>query len=235
MELSPYQAAFSLQLWMVSKGRKRARELERRPPRIDPRPRILVVCEGTVTEPAYLYDLSHDLRAVVNVVVDEAGVGPKACVERAVKEKHKVRRAAKAAGDDGSLYADIWCVFDIDDHPQIPDARQQAAAHGIRLAISNPCFELWLLLHFQAQTAFLDRYSAQSICRGHMPGYVKKAPFDALKPLYDAAVSRATDLHARNERDEEPDKNPSTGVHVLTERIRTFGSEVLIQEVEKAK
>ena len=31
-----------------------------------------------------------------------------------------------------------------------------AGANGIRLAISNPCFELWLILHFQDHTAWLD-------------------------------------------------------------------------------
>jgi len=47
------------------------------------------------------------------------------------------------------LYNSVWCVFDVDDHPRVADARQMAADNGIELAISNPCFELWLLLHFR--------------------------------------------------------------------------------------
>jgi hypothetical protein len=37
----------------------------------------------------------------------------------------------------------------------------EPAAHGIRLAISNPCFELWLALHFDDQMAFIDTKAAE--------------------------------------------------------------------------
>ena len=38
----------------------------------------------------------------------------------------------------------------MDDHPNIPEAKQMAKANDINLAISNPSFELWLLLHFRS-------------------------------------------------------------------------------------
>lgn len=41
-------------------------------------------------------------------------------------------------------------------HPGLTDAIEQARQNGIWLAISNPCFELWLVLHFQDQSAWLD-------------------------------------------------------------------------------
>jgi hypothetical protein len=36
----------------------------------------------------------------------------------------------------------VWCVFDIDEHPVIPEAKDQAPANRIELTISNPYFEL---------------------------------------------------------------------------------------------
>jgi hypothetical protein len=52
------------------------------------------------------------------------------------------------------MWADeVWCVFDVDEHPKLAEARDQANANGIQLAVSNPCFELWLLLHFQEHRA----------------------------------------------------------------------------------
>jgi hypothetical protein len=51
---------------------------------------------------------------------------------------------------------EFWCVFDVEwprNHPGLLEAVQQAQANGIYLAISNPCFELWLM---RRRPAYLD-------------------------------------------------------------------------------
>ncbi|MGH3940412.1 MAG: RloB family protein, partial [Pseudonocardiaceae bacterium] len=61
-----------------------------------------------------------------------------------------------------------WCVFDVEwpkNHPNLKQAIQLARDHNIRLAISNPCFELWLILHFEDQTAFLNTDEAETRSR----------------------------------------------------------------------
>ena len=116
-------------------------------------------------------------------------------------------------------YDEVWCVFDIDEHPLVPEAKQQARDNQIDVAISNPNFELWLLLHFQEQQSALHWKKVPSVLKKHMPGYKKDPPMDQLMPRYSEATNRArrlAEMHARNNND---GANPSTGVHVLTERI----------------
>ena len=55
----------------------------------------------------------------------------------------------------------IWCVFDADQHPNIPEALALAAEHNIHVTLSNPCLEVWFLLHFGDQNGFIDRHAAQ--------------------------------------------------------------------------
>ncbi len=210
---------------MVSKGRRAERALARRPPRVAPRPKILVVCEGISTEPRYFKDLIRDFRvSLVEIVVDDRGGVPKTLVERAVEEKRKSELLARRTGDSSLKYEEIWCVYDVDEHPKLQDARQQAEAHGIRIAVSNPCFELWFLLHFRDQSAHIEREAASRTCAEHMRGYVKLATYKELAPHFELAVSRAVALEARHLENGNPGTNPSTGVVHLASRLRQLGS-----------
>jgi hypothetical protein len=184
--------------------------LRRRKPFREPKPRILIVCEGTRTEPEYFTDLRNRERSLVELVI-EAGGTPKTLVERAVALKKESKRQAKK--DPNLGYEHVWCVFDVDEHPYVAEAQQQARDNKIDVAISNPCFELWALLHFQDQHAWIDRSNVQHLCRQHMPGYVKRLPCHILHPLTDDARRRAMAL------DNSTGENPSTTVYRLVECI----------------
>jgi hypothetical protein len=174
-----------------------------------------------VTEPRYFKNLRTALRAsLVEVEVEGHGAGPKTLVERASLRKRQYDRYAQKERDAFLAYDEIWCVFDVDEHAKLADARQQARDNGIELAVSNPCFELWALLHFQSQTAYLERQAARSRLKTHLPGYDKDIPFARLRAGYEEAVRRAAHLESRCEERRCPGDNPSTGVHRLTERIR---------------
>lgn len=196
--------------------------LRRRRPSRQPLPRILIVCEGTRTEPGYFQGMRHLLRSLVELEVSPGGT-PKTLVERAVEMKKAAERESKRSADRNLLYDEVWCVFDIDEHPFVPEAREQAGANKISVAISNPCFELWVLLHFQDQRAHVDRAQVQHLCRQHLPGYEKIVPCDRLLVLNGDAVRRATELDAWQESRGCTGSNPSTGVYRLAERIRTLG------------
>src|SRR5262249_27212226 len=114
---------------------------------------------------------------------------------------------------------EVWCVYDVDSHPKLADAFQQARDNGIELAISNPCFELWLLLHFREQTAHIERHKVGAMLRTHLRGYKKRADFNKLKEGYADAVNREKGLTSRCEQNGAAGANPSTGVYKLTERI----------------
>lgn len=111
-------------------------------------------------------------------------------------------------------------MFDVDDHLKIPDARQQARDNDIKLAISNPCFELWVLLHFQDQTASIPRNKLRAQLKKHIPQYGKLIPFEAICELYEDARARAEELNKTHQRNGIEGDNPSTDVYLLTERIK---------------
>lgn len=107
---------------------------------------------------------------------------PRLLVERAAAKKREAQRDAKSRRDEFLAYDEVWCVFDVDEHPHLHDARQQARDNGIDLAVSNPCFELWALLHFQDHTAHIERADARRRLKRHLPGYEKALPFCTPSP-----------------------------------------------------
>jgi hypothetical protein len=198
------------------------RPIGRRPPFREPKRRVLVVCEGEKTEPRYLRHLVHHLRnpRVHVEPIGPAGV-PKSVVERAIAERDAAAEEAKRQRDDNLRWDEVWAVFDIDDHPNVAAARQLALQHGISLAVSNPCFELWAVLHFQDQGAHIERGKLRAVLQKHLKGYDKELDFARLHPGYADAVRRAKALDVAATRAGRPGRNPTTGVAALTEAIRT--------------
>jgi hypothetical protein len=118
--------------------------------------RTLIVCEGKETEPNYFRGLRQEdaVRERFNVVIQTSKGGScLAVVERALQEMNK-------ATSRGEAYDDVWCVFDAEhasQKEQVIEAQSLATANGMRLAISNPSFEVWLLAHFlRTKRSFAD-------------------------------------------------------------------------------
>lgn len=121
--------------------------------------------------------------------------------------------------DSFLAFDEVWCVFDIDEHPNLNDARQLANARGVELASSNPCFELWLLLHFREQPGAQDRQHVQRMLRTHLPEYEKKVDFrDVVAGLGDA-VQRGRQLYEEAAVAGEAGRNPTTEVFRLVESL----------------
>ena len=123
-------------------GRK---SLKRKVATRQPKRTILVFTEGEVTEPAYVKELKRleHVRQSTSIRVEIAGAHmvPYPLVEKAV---------AQAADNE---IDEVWCLFDVESpkpHPRLREAVALAARDDkVHLAISNPCFELWLILHHQ--------------------------------------------------------------------------------------
>lgn len=110
--------------------------------------RYLIVCEGTKTEPQYLCELRDDLgiRPQVVRIAPNDGVSPDRVVAHAVA----LYEEDAVAGD---AFDKVYCVFDRDKHTTFDAAVQRIkdlSAEGKQFVAitSNPCFEVWLLLHF---------------------------------------------------------------------------------------
>lgn len=125
----------------------RNRRYQRRPPSRQSKPIVLVATEGKETEPIYFEELKTRFREVVTVLVSAGKSGqsnPQRVLKRLQQEISK--RASWTRRDQA------WLVVDTD---QWTAAERQEIESAIaedsrlHLASSNPCFELWLLLHFR--------------------------------------------------------------------------------------
>lgn len=137
------------------------------------RENILIVCEGTKTEPNYFKAIKtfHKLSTVdVGVEVVGAGQSTLSLTDYAL--------SLQKSGP--GRYSQIWCVFDKDDFQ--PDAFDNAIARAqehpvLRVAWSNEAFELWYVLHFQ----YLDTAPGRS--GGPAREYYKTRLNGLLRPL----------------------------------------------------
>lgn len=192
---------------------------QRVPGQRNPRRVLRVLTEGAVTEPAYLAQWARRSR---NTHIDfaEYGMAPLSLVQRAREhQRESQRRGSRHRGD----FDEIWRIFDVDEHPNLYQAIAEARHSEIRVAISNPCFELWLILHLQDQTAAIDRHKAQRLASDLNITDGKRlnpSALDALLHGYEDAKRRAETLRARHvDNGSNPDSNPSSDVWELIDRL----------------
>ena len=108
--------------------------------------RYLIVTNGKVTEKEYferLVDL-YGLRGRVVIDKGAAGRDPKTLVERAADLKAREDKEARRERFDS--WESVWAVTDVDAFSMFA-AQQLARQEAVGLAVSNPCFEVWLIDH----------------------------------------------------------------------------------------
>lgn len=185
---------------------------------------LRVFTEGVKTEVQYLRYWERLHRGSVSLLIDDFHGTPLPLVRHAVEQQKRDRREDR--GGRGRAPSATWCVFDIDQHPNLPEAVDLARSHSIHLAISNPCVELWFLLHFAEQTAWIHRHDAQREAARFLSGgkALSSSDWDALRQRYDLARARAQGLATRHRGDGDADgENPSSGVWRLVDVIRGGG------------
>lgn len=200
--------------------RVRSRRLSRRAASVPPRPRVTVVAEGENTEPEYVQAFAqlHGAATVVSIKVEGKGLDPLAVVKRAIA-LHDGQLASSYGQADS-----VWAVFDRDQHVRFTEARGLAERSGIRLAVSNPCFELWAIFHYQDQDAPIEADDCQRLLQNLCSTYQKNrgklfTEGSVIVGNYEAAVARAKRSLVRREQQGDPGGNPSTSMHQLTEHI----------------
>ena len=178
--------------------------------------------EGLRTEDSYLTYWRRRYRDRVLVEIDPYRGGPLQLVEHAVEAKRIETREGKRGR--GRPHNQIWCVFDRDEHPNFVQAVDLANRHDIKLAISNPCIELWFILHFENPTTYLERQAAQRRA-AELLGCSKVLTDTALSALaerYDQARKHAIKLDEKHAGDgSPPGSNPSSGMWRLIDLIRS--------------
>lgn len=145
---------------------------------------VLVVCGGQRTEPDYFRGFARARGARLKV-------------------KSKVDSPENLVGYAAAIftpdeYDGVWCVVDADEF-DIDAARVAAARANVEVAVSEPCFELWLLLHFADHRAHIPNGKAAcALLTKHVPGYAKKLDYSAFDKGVEMAVERAEALGQGN-------------------------------------
>lgn len=194
--------------------------------------RFLICGEGEITETHYLRYLQRIFRGtIVSIEISPEHGDPWHLVEVAKAARLLANQEANRERDANPRFEQVWCLSDVDEHPKLSEARQAARDAGIRMAVTNPCFELWLLLHFQDQTASLERDEAPRRLRKYIAGYEKALDCAKIAKRYRAALARAQALdlmHAGN-GSLPPNDNPSSGVPALVEALRQASEQSGVQ------
>lgn len=188
--------------------------------------KIVIVSEGERTEPDYFKQFARLHRnGLVIVMTVGLGCDPSRVVQRAIKEHQMLKRTAREQGDSFASEFEVWAVFDRDEHTEFDTPIQHAEANGIKVAYSNPCFELWGLMHYRLMDAPIHRHSAQRELNKVHPHYhhEENPVFDVPNldgDLYEKALQNAKRALIRRKEEGNHRGNPSTTVDWLTETIR---------------
>lgn len=200
---------------------KRPRNLRRKIGDRLPKKKIYIYSEGKNTEPRYFkaYERLIGSSTVEVVCEKERGV-PKTMLELARAKLKEIKSPAyRRSGGDRDA---VWLVFDQDDHEDVPGVIKKCREAGIGVAYSNPCFEVWLILHCQDYDRDEHRKKVQSVCEAVCVGYSKVA---GKVPDYNDLLSGVSDAERRAEilverREADGGAAPVTSVHELTAAIR---------------
>lgn len=128
---------------------------------------FLISCEGSVTEPEYFEYFQK--QAIVKCLRAKGQSSPQAVLERMKKE---FDRTSFKKGDEA------WLVVDKDnwDDAQLSELHLWTKKRGIvkrGLAVSNPRFELWLLLYFEDVAHPCPGHECTNRLKQHLTGYDK--------------------------------------------------------------
>lgn len=134
---------------------------------------------------------------------------------------YKKMELEKDAGD----LAFVVCDTDFHKEDQIQEARTLAEQNNITLLLSNPCFEIWLLLHFKYSTKqYASNIELLNELQNSWPEYSKNiSSFEGITEKKLAAIDNAKRLkqfHKLKNHTTEIEKcNPSTDVYILVELL----------------
>lgn len=206
----------------MRRSRGKSPQLKRSKPTLDPKQRFILFCEGKNTEVAYFKAIDRACSSTLISVETHGGEGvPRTIAEKAVRYVKSLRRRQRNSYEERDQ---VWAVFDRDDHPHFNEAVAYCESNKVGVGRSNPCIELWLILHERDFDRYEDRHAMQKILAELRPEY---DPDGAKTPDCDDLVKRVAVAERRSEaqlrrrlEEDNPHGNPSTTVGQLTREIR---------------
>jgi len=191
---------------------------------------MLIALEDARSARLYFEGYREETRASRLLVIRHQKSDPMNVV--ALARMTKDERARLAEQDRADPFEEVWVVFDTEgpqNAARIKRARmaiEEAKRLGFRTAVSNPCFEYWLLLHFeQTRQQFQD---GKAVCRQldkHIKDYDKsKSVYRVTRPRVEAAMKYARTILA-DHAGHPCDVHPCTEVFRLMESLLSESGE----------
>lgn len=203
--------------------------------------RFLIGCEGSKTEYSYFKRLIHELglTSVDIEIVNDCGSAP-ISIYNAVVERVKEEAGSEAHFDEA------FCVFDHDTHESfdkvcnnIKNRKNNSKNKDtnnceIQAITSTPCFEIWLMLHFNYSTKPIEakgRKSCGRVAKTRMRDIIGFEKYDGtltgkqlnlLMDKIDQAIKNAENLNRYNSSNNS--SNPSTEVYILVDKMKKLSN-----------
>ncbi|OGR03102.1 MAG: hypothetical protein A2511_02540 [Deltaproteobacteria bacterium RIFOXYD12_FULL_50_9] len=166
---------------------------------------FIIATEGRKTEKQY-FAIFGNKKCQVQVITNEDNKSAPAYI---LKQLKKFKKEFQLAGDD-----ELWLMVDVDHwgNKHLAEVAAQAGHNQFNLAVSNPCFEVWLFLHHaDLSPQLIQAKEMKSQLRTILGGYNSaKLDVERFQNLIDDAIARAEALDTNKE-----ERWPShTGTHV---------------------
>jgi len=193
--------------------------------RVSPPDLIIIITEGTVTEPEYFEKFPLPNKKVLKV--HGTGKNTLTLIQEAEEKVQQTIVWYKAKYGTEPQNPIVWCVFDKDDFPagNFGNAINSAKAKGYHVAYSNEAFELWYLLHFNYYDSAVsrDRYKAMLSPLLKFT-YEKNNPtmYEVLLEKQPSAIQNAKTLLSQYNPPNPNTDNPSTTVYELVEYLNQY-------------
>ena len=188
-----------------------------------------IFSEGKKTERDYFKALGDTLDSSKVRISYNGPMGvPKTVATKAISfasEKGLIKTRRRRKLNSYEELDQVWAVFDRDDFPCYHEAKQMCDGAGVPYAYSDPCFELWINLHFGEHDAPCTSHQAQgrteNLIEEYDPKSGKTADFSLVIGKLEKAEERAE--HQRQARIDEAnrDGNPSTNMYELTRMLHS--------------
>ncbi len=209
----------------MSRRGKSNEQLKRTRGKRKPRKLILIVVEGQETEYNYFNDLKAELRLPTTEIKVYSGSGGDPC--QVVEKANSYRNQMTSKPDE------VFCIFDHDNKPEkYKQAIKKAQDYGFEESITSiPCFEIWLLLHFQyTSRSFqncsevetqLQRELVNASSVNTPANYDKSLDYyNLLKAKLNQAIENAERLDREQQEMGQIHPNPYTKVHLLVKKLQ---------------
>ncbi len=197
--------------------------LKRQRTQRDDRVKLIIVCEDKNAAPDYFRALEkYTSNPLIEIDKIDGGAGvPQTIIEKSIV--HLKAQAQEAKQKRVKNINQVWAVFDKDKHTSFESAIQKGEAKGINIAYIIPCFELWLILHYERYDKHQHHKKLPKICAEKVGCYdkdKKTGDFFELMKNVEEAENRADWLFERRKAEGLVYGNPSTTIQHLTRKIR---------------